>query len=475
MKLRLLPRSLLGQVMLVMALGLLVGQAISGVLLFRAADQRREAGAVSHIVLRLVAEDERRAWREAMQAEGRALGRVPERAGRAERRRHLRPRRGGIMRTESSPLAPGEARLPRLEQALREALGAQGIAAGRIEIGQRRAADDPVIAARPRWRARLGPGEWGERMILVAGIERADGAGWDVVRLPRPERPRRALGTIVFQTLVIFAVLFALLFIALRRITRPLARLTERVSDFSRRPDAAVSLPESGPEDLRRLIAAHNAMEARIAAMLDEKDVMLGAIGHDLKTPLAALRVRIENVADEEQRRRMAASIEEINRTLDDILELARIGRPGEAIERTELGALVASLAQEYEDMGKPVALGEVERIALPLRPGLLRRAIRNLVDNALRYGRSARIEVLRAEGEAVIRIEDEGPGIAPEAITAMIEPFKRGEASRNRATGGAGLGLTLARAIAEQHGGRLALSNRAEGGLCAEIRLPVR
>lgn len=465
MKARLFPKSMIGQVMLVLALGLLVGQAIAGVLLYRAAEQRRDAGVVNQIALRLVTAEERAQERRAMrEAMGAAAPGVPAR----------RFGRRGIERSPNPPILPGEERLPRFEAALGETLAEQGIFPRGIQIVARRAGDDPLITARPRWQQRLGREDWQDREVLVAGIDRADGAGWTIVRQPLPERPRGALATIIVQTLVIFAVLFTLLFLVLRRMTRPLAELTARVSDFSNRPAQAVPLKERGPEDIRRLIAAQNAMETRILALLDEKDVMLGAIGHDLKTPLAALRVRIESVPDEVQRDRMAETIEDITRTLDDILELARIGRPGEAMEVTDLRALVTSVIEEYEDLGEPIEAGELQRLALPLRPTMLRRAIRNLVDNALRYGKQARVSVLRKNGQAVIRIEDEGPGIPAGQIAAMLEPFQRGEVSRNRATGGAGLGLTLARAIVEQHGGTLVLANRPEGGLGAEIRLPL-
>jgi signal transduction histidine kinase len=171
----------------------------------------------------------------------------------------------------------------------------------------------------------------------------------------------------------------------------------------------------------------------------------------------------------------MAATIEDISRSLDDILSLARVGRPSDPIERTDLSALLASVAEEYEDRGEPVELGATQRLALPLRATWLRRALRNLIDNAVRYGGKARVSLLSEGRHAVIRIEDDGPGIPEGEIAGMMEPFARGEGSRNRETGGAGLGLTLARAIAEQHGGTVTLRNR-EGakGLIAELRLPL-
>jgi signal transduction histidine kinase len=213
--------------------------------------------------------------------------------------------------------------------------------------------------------------------------------------------------------------------------------------------------------------------------LLDEKDVMLGAIGHDLKTPLAALRVRIESVEDATERGRMAATIDGIARALDDILSLARAGRMREASEVTELSALIAELVEEYEDMGRPVVITDAPRLAMPVRATWLRGAIRNLIDNALRYGQSARISLSREGDVAVIAVEDDGPGIPEADMARMLEPFSRGEPSRNSTTGGAGLGLALARAIVEQHNGQLVLTNRRTGqdvitGLRAELRLPL-
>ena len=174
----------------------------------------------------------------------------------------------------------------------------------------------------------------------------------------------------------------------------------------------------------------------------------------------------------------MAATIEDINRSLDDILSLARVGRPSDPLETTELSALVTDVMGEYEDMGEDVTLEDTVRIVLPLRATWLRRAMRNLVSNALRYGQRARVSLAREGAEAVLRIEDDGPGIPESEIQRMMEPFTRLEASRNTATGGTGLGLTLARAIADQHGGSLALANRWQAGaivgLTATLRLPL-
>ncbi len=459
---RFLPKSLLGQVMLALVCGLLAGQAIAGIFLYRAAEQRRESGIAHAISFRLLSMDRR------MEHGDFQMQMHPQ--GMRHRTRFL----AGIEQSSSSPLQSGDERLPGLEGTLEKVFAEQDMAVSHLLVLRRKAGDDAFLDRHARMRLQADGYKWRDHNILVAGVQLEPGQQWQVVRIPEPRPPRSVIGSIVLQTLVILTVLVALLYLLLRRITRPLAQLTTRLDDFARNPALAQPIPESGPNDVRRLIVAHNMMEARIATLIDEKDVMLGAIGHDLKTPLAALRVRIETVNDPAQRARMAETIEDITRTLDDILNLARVGRPNDPLEQTDLSALVASVVEEYEDMGEPVELGASQRLALPLRATWLRRALRNLIGNALRYGKLAKVSVLQEEGRAIVRIVDEGPGIPASEIHAMLQPFARGEASRTRATGGAGLGLTLARAIAEQHGGTLELSNRAEGGLRAEIRLPL-
>lgn len=468
---KLIPKTMLGQMMLVLAVGLLVGQLVSASLLFRAAEQRRELTIVNELAIRFVIADRREERRESQRA---------GRASRSDRRSDgrdvippLRRLRLGIEKTEDDPVLAGDERFAKLEPLLIEALEEQGISASEVRVLKRSARSDPFLENRPIMRERLKNGRMKSRDIAVAAIKRGGTEQWEVARTFYRERRSEAIYTLAFQTVVIFAVLFALMYLMMRRVTRPLAILTRRVDAFSRNPDRPAPIEESGPQDTRQLIAAYNTMETRVAELLDEKDVMLGAIGHDLKTPLAALRVRIEGVEDTAQRERMAQSIEDITHTLDDILSLARIGRSGVEEERVDLSALAASVAEEFEDLGQPVTLGETTRLVRGVQVTWLKRALRNLVSNSVRYGGAAKVSVIETGGNAVLRIEDNGPGIPASQIADMLQPFRRGEESRNRATGGAGLGLTLARAIAEQHGGKLVLENRDEGGLRAEIRLP--
>ena len=472
------PKSLHGQMLLAIALALLLAQGFSAVLLYRAQHERREMALVHMTAMRLFT-----ATREVppQPQPGGISSLDPELHHRPPPELFGGPR---AFRFEHSPVSPAQAGEPRdsdAERELRAILGDQNIAVTDVVVIRRAVIDDPPTQQRLARRAmRMGqPPDALANFVLIGAIRKPGSSEWLVVRTPIPAYERVLLLTLLAQTLLIYAVLVGAIALFLRRITRPLASLTGQIERFGETRDTVGQLAPEGPADIRRLITAHNAMEGRIAALLDEKDVMLGAIGHDLKTPLAALRVRIESVENEDERARMAATITDIAQSLDDILSLARAGRSPGPTEMTDLAALLASVVEEYEDIGEPVVLGETERMALPLRATWLRRAIRNLIGNALRYGGEARVSLVSQGNCAVFRIDDNGPGIPEHDMARMLEPFTRGEASRNSETGGAGLGLALALAIAEQHGGTLALLNRRDeagkiAGLTAELRLPL-
>lgn len=462
------PRSLLGQTLLALALALLGAQAIYATLLYRAADERREVALLNAAAFELISGPYR------LRAQAERPFRGPAMRGDGRRAVRVMPRQLRYMLAPSSPVRPGEKRAGKWEAVLSDVLARQSIAVDSLAIVERPALSDPEVQAAlqraPRFRQRvtqLSPD------LLVVALRRQGSTAWEVVRLPVPRMERGVITGLVVQTLILFLVLMAILYGVLRRLTGPLAALTRRTADIARPGADSRPLEPQGPDDVRGLITAHNAMEARIGAMLAEKDVMLGAIGHDLKTPLAALRVRIESVEDDAQRARMAATIEDIVRTLDDILELARIGRAGNPPERAAILALADSVVEEFEDMGEPVTLADGPRVSADVHVTWLKRALRNLISNAVRYGGSAAVSVIETPREVILRVEDEGPGIPEDRLGSIAEPFVRGETSRSRATGGAGLGLTLARAVAEERGGALVLANRPEGGLRAELRLP--
>ena len=479
------PHSLKGQVLLALALALLLTQGISAVMLYRAQTEHRREAIIRGVALRLSAALRRPPSALPPRADDGPDGQPPQfrdddRPGNPFAR--MRP----VLLDRFAP-QPGDIRLAPLEADLREILAEQDLAITGLQIYRRPVAADPAA------RARLGQGRalmvgtprhgMLPDQLVVAAVQRQAGGPWLVVRSFEPPRQPMLLVSLFAQTLFIYAVLVGAMALILRRITRPLALLTQRLELFGDTRKPAGQLTPQGPWDMRRLIEAHNAMEARILALLDEKDVMLGAIGHDLKTPLASLRVRIEQVEDAGERGKMAATIEDIVRTLDDILSLARVGRPSDPLEQTDLAALVGAVVDEFEDLGEPVTIGETTRIAMALRATWLRRALRNLIGNALRYGSRARLSVTReaiaGRQWATLRIEDDGQGIPDDQLARMLEPFTRGDPSRNKGTGGTGLGLTLALAIAQQHGGSLTLANRrgadgAVAGLTATLRLPV-
>jgi signal transduction histidine kinase len=184
--------------------------------------------------------------------------------------------------------------------------------------------------------------------------------------------------------------------------------------------------------------------------------------------------VRVESVEDDQERDKMAATINEMATILDDILMLARLGKSGEASQRTDIGALIESVTEEFVTSGADIEVTAPEqRVIANIRPVLIRRALRNVIGNALEYGESAKIMVQQTGDKVAIIIDDNGPGIAADKIEQMFEPFVRAEGSRNRDTGGSGLGLTIARSILRSHSGDIRLENRAEGGLRVLMELP--
>jgi signal transduction histidine kinase len=281
---------------------------------------------------------------------------------------------------------------------------------------------------------------------------------WIVTQSRIGDRPARYGGWLAWQTLILYVIVLAPLLWVGRRLARPLGQLTRSAQQFAR-TGSADAVEERGPGDVRELTTAFNAMRSRIVAMLDEKDRMLGAIGHDLRTPLASLRVRAESVEDEGERARMSETIDEMNRMLEDILSLARAGRSTEAAQKVDLSALADAVVEDFIELGSAVDMADSARAVALVRPQQIRRALRNLIENAIVYGERAHVSVVREDGAIRLVVADDGPGIAEDRMEEMIEPFTRMEGSRNRETGGAGLGLALVRAIMAEHGGGLEAS----------------
>lgn len=467
------PTSLTAQICAAVAVALLAAQVFNAVLLYRGQRAQSEAQIVNALGVRIVTTSQRLneiGEREAQDQpqDGAQRFRPNGRFGPGPARR--RAARRGITLTDTPPDTGNMALQPRLQQRLMPLLDGYGIAHQQLAVYF----DDRPVLPPP---GTVDPQAAASHGRVIAVLQQPGGR-WLSVRVAAPGDSRRITGWLIIQTLLLYGVLLAAIIWVTRRITKPLAALTTGVSSFAETQHHA-PLEPSGPSDIAGLTEAFNRMSQRIGAMLDEKDVMLGAIGHDLKTPLAALRVRVESVADETLRMRMVASIDDLNRSLEDMLALARIGHDVQPPQPVNIAALLDTIADEFADLGHDVALIDVARLVAPVHVTWMTRAIRNLVSNAVRYGQRARLFLQLDNGEVIIRIDDDGPGIDEAALAHIFDAFYRLEKSRNSATGGTGLGLTLARAIAQQHKGALTLSNRTDAsgntiGLSAVIRFPV-
>jgi signal transduction histidine kinase len=255
------------------------------------------------------------------------------------------------------------------------------------------------------------------------------------------------------------------------RFSGPLHRLSE-ASRAMAEGRAVALVPETGPFVLRQAAAAFNTMSRRLMATLENQRVLLASIAHDLRTPITSLKIKSEFIEDAELRERMTASLDELQATTEAALEAARTGMGEEPAREVDVAALVESMCADLADMGGDVTFEEAAPARASCRPNEVKRAARNLVQNALRYGKRARVLVRATDRYVAITVDDDGRGLGPEEIERVFEPFVRGEASRSRETGGLGLGLTLARAIARGHGGDVALANRDGGGLRATMTL---
>ncbi|WP_051334268.1 HAMP domain-containing sensor histidine kinase [Bradyrhizobium sp. Ai1a-2] len=273
-------------------------------------------------------------------------------------------------------------------------------------------------------------------------------------------------------TLGLSALLLSIIAVfAARGIAQPLRRLAEAAEALGRGQEI-VPLPETGPDDIRRTAEAFNRMQARLHRFVDDRTRMLAAIGHDLRTPLTSLRLRAEFVPDQEVREKMLSTISEIQTMTEATLAFAREDATAEATRTVDLSALVESLCDDLAELGYDVSFSEGAKISYSCRPDALRRACRNLVENAVRYGERARVAVERRADGIEIIVSDDGPGIPDSAKEQVFTPFFRMENSRNRETGGVGLGLSIARTIVRHHGGDITLINEQKG-LRAAISLP--
>jgi signal transduction histidine kinase len=378
--------------------------------------------------------------------------------------------------------AGNEPRLAMFREAVRSALGD-----GReIRVSMREASAASQLAFEHRRREMMerhgpaggpgmgGPGARGPMMrgVFFLTQVRLSDASWVTFDTLLPEDSAPASWKLPATLAILLAAVLAVSIVAVRWVTRPLKALATAAEELGRnihRPP----LPEAGPTEVRDAATAFNRMQARLARFLDERSRVLAAMSHDLKTPITRMRLRSELLDDAALRAQFEKDLAEMEAMVTDTLAFMRGLESTEAPRPIDMMALLESLQDDNEAMGREVRIEGRATAPVPGVAQLLRRCLSNLVDNAVIYGERALILVEEEPAELRIRVRDTGPGLPEAELERVFEPFYRLEASRSRETGGTGLGLGIARNIARSHGGDVRLANHPGGGLEAILTLP--
>lgn len=320
---------------------------------------------------------------------------------------------------------------------------------------------------------RMGPGR-DERVIFAPfsiGVRQPDGQ-W-LVASPKPTIRLGGWQSYVLLTLVLSALVVApIAWLFARRLAAPISAFAKAAERLGRDPRAP-PLEVSGSSEVAKAAEAFNQMQDRLRRYVEDRTAMVGAIAHDMRTPLTRLRFRIE-AAPDDIRGKLAADIDQMDAMISATLSFVRDATRAGVREKLELSSLVETILDEASETGSDATALPSEKIVVEGDPVALRRLLANLVGNALKYGLRARGRVFVEDGCAIVEIEDDGPGARTEELERLFEPFYRGEPSRSRETGGAGLGLAVVRSIARAHGGDVTLHNRPGGGLTARVSLPI-
>lgn len=312
---------------------------------------------------------------------------------------------------------------------------------------------NPIVFGSFKMAVQLADGRW--RVWTFSDMRPLSRWRWEMVRL----------------ILLGMLLLFPLAFLFARRLVFPIRSFATAATTMGRNP-GTMPIAETGPVEIADTARAFNAMQERISRYLLERTSMISAVAHDLRTPLARLRFRIEDV-DPQVREQVLHDLDEMEAMIAAVLQFVRDDSHAAPHVPVDLRALLQRLTDSYRELGKPVSLaGKSVRVCGD--PDALRRAFTNLIDNALRFGTVAEISVGSDDDRAYVTVSDKGKGMSKEEIACAFEPFWRGEGSRNRETGGAGLGLAIVRSLLVSHDGDITLHNRAEGGLAAHVTLPV-
>jgi signal transduction histidine kinase len=272
--------------------------------------------------------------------------------------------------------------------------------------------------------------------------------------------------------LIMAIVLVAISIWATKRVTAPLAALAEAAQRLGKDINAP-PVPETGTVETRQASRAFNNMQGKLRHMIENRTRMLAAISHDLRTPLTLLRLRLENIVGAEEREKMLGTIAEMDAMVGATLQYARDEATTERARITDLTALVQSAVDDMADAGCDAVMEPAQPTLYECQPTAMRRAVTNLLDNAIKYGKKARTTIRTELKSIEITVDDEGPGLPQEELSRVVQPFYRVEGSRSRDAAGIGLGLAITQSIIDAHGGTLSLTNRPTRGLCAKISLP--
>lgn len=300
----------------------------------------------------------------------------------------------------------------------------------------------------------LGDGSW----LVFSNLQRNWGLSYS-----------KRLGIWAILALASFVVVSA---IATRQLSRPIRDFAIAVRRAGMLPRTA-PIAEEGPKELREVIAAFNDMQAQIHEFVTYRTSMLAAISHDLRTPLTRIRLRGEFISDKTQQAKLFQDADEMRAMIDGALAFFRGDADEEGARAFDLADALQSIAEGYADQGIEIGYAGPDHLTYFGRPIALKRALTNLIENAVKYGTPPEVALLQDSGGVVVVVRDRGPGIPAEALDRVFKPFYRLDPSRNRATGGVGLGLTAAQAVIRGHGGEIAIRNREDGGLEATVRLP--
>ena len=359
------------------------------------------------------------------------------------------------------------------ERTLREQVQAALGARYQVTVGRALDASRPAIALPvPFYEARELAAHRETALRYDVAVRFPEG-GTEVFRVTRMPGGAPLPRNLRVNLTLLVLILVSALYVTARSITRPLSALA-RAADSIGRDARPEKLPEAGARELRDAARAFNTMQDRLRRYLDSRSRVLAAMSHDLKTPLTRLRLQVETLEDPALQERMVKELTEMELMVREALGLFRGLDDGEPAVPVDMNQLIAAVQQSFSEMRAPVSVSGRALAPFTGKAQALRRCLTNLISNAINFGARASVQV-EDNGELVIRVRDEGPGIPTEELERVFEPFYRLEQSRNRDSGGTGLGLTIARDIAQAHGGTLVLANLPRGGLEAALSLPRR